>query len=610
MLSSQRIDCIAVDEAHCISEWGHDFRPEYRQIVNVRKRFPDAACVALTATATPRVRDDIVRNLNFSGGEQFIGSFDRENLFIQVAPKENPLAQTLQFLEKYRGQSGIIYCFSRQQVDDLSDILRERGCSVRPYHAGLPENVRNENQELFIRDDVQIIVATIAFGMGINKPNVRFVIHYDLPKNIESYYQEIGRAGRDGLRSHCLLLFSYSDIQKIKYFFKEKNDNDRRMANHHLDELIKFAESEDCRRVILLNYFGERHKIENCGMCDNCLNEKKEKIDITIAARKFLSCVMRTEEMFGAGHIIDVLRGSESVKVLKFNHQNLSTYGIGKQFSRKQWIHLSRQLIQSGLMSQDAEFGGLSVTGKGRSVLKGEETVLGHMEPDGGADIIEEGISADSGIICDQHLFNALKKKRKILADEASIPPYIIFPDKTLVEMAVYFPQSPESLLSMHGVGEAKLAKYGKVFLDTIIEYCREHQIAEKEKFTARQVKNSTGKNHKKRHEIIGELYNDGNSIPDIMEEFGIKESTVIDNLYKFVQDGNPLNSGRVMNLSKLPESRRESILNAFSGLGAEFLRPVFENFNGEIDYNELKVLRLYYLFKNNPAVINKNEEL
>ncbi len=609
MLSSQRIDCIAVDEAHCISEWGHDFRPEYRQIVNVRKRFPDAACAALTATATPRVREDIVKNLNFSAGEEFIGSFDRRNLFIQITPKEKPLSQTLQFLERHREQSGIIYCYSRQQVDDLSEILRERGYSARPYHAGLPESVRSENQELFIRDDIQIIVATIAFGMGINKPNVRFVIHYDLPKNIESYYQEIGRAGRDGLNAHCLLLFSYGDILKIKYFFKEKNDNDRRAANIHLDALVKFAESAECRRSVLLGYFGENHKFGNCGMCDNCLNERKAKVDITIPAQKFLSCVMRAGEMFGAGHIIDVLRGSEAKKILKFNHQNLSTYGIGKELSERQWLHLSRQFVQSGLLVQDAEFGSLKITEKGRDVLKGKEPVSGFMDAGASAETAANDKNIDTGTAYNQDLFDALKKKRKTLADEANIPPYIIFPDKTLIEMAAYYPQTAESLLSLHGVGEAKLAKYGQEFLDIIIEYCGKHQIDERKKLSAPKVKNNTGLHHKKRHEIIGEQYNSGTSIRDIMNEFSIKESTVIDNLYKFFRDGNKLMSGSVMDLSKVPENRKDAVLNTFAGSGTDFLRPVFEAFNGEINYDELKVLRLYYLFKNDPVVMNINNE-
>ncbi|MDY6969699.1 MAG: ATP-dependent DNA helicase RecQ, partial [Spirochaetota bacterium] len=284
MLSSVRVDCLAIDEAHCISEWGHDFRPEYRQLALVRLHFTKAVCIALTATATERVRDDIIKSLDFDASSEFIGSFNRGNLFLRIVPKENPLNQTIRFLERFENQSGIIYCFSRRQVDELYQILVEREYSVRPYHAGMPEADRNINQELFIKDDVQIIVATIAFGMGINKPNVRFVIHYDLPKNIESYYQEIGRAGRDGQRSHCLLLFSYGDIQKIKYFINEKDPKEKRIANIHLNALIKYTETEECRRSVLLNYFGEEFFAENCGMCDNCLSEKMEKVDITIPA--------------------------------------------------------------------------------------------------------------------------------------------------------------------------------------------------------------------------------------------------------------------------------------------------------------------------------------
>jgi len=380
MLSSLQVDCLAIDEAHCISEWGHDFRPEYRQLVRVRSRFPFATCVALTATATPRVQEDIKNNLKFDASNEFIASFNRENLFIQVTPKNNPTSQTIEFLRNYPDQSGIIYCFSRRQVDDLYETLKSRGYSVRPYHAGLSDTERTQNQELFIRDDVQIIVATIAFGMGINKPNVRFVIHFDLPKNIETYYQEIGRAGRDGLRAHCLLLFSYADIQKIKYFINQKDDHEQQVANIHLNSMLQFAETNGCRRIPLLTYFGEDYSTEKCDMCDNCLAGEKKRVDITIPAQKFLSCVKRADEIFGANHIIDVLRGSQSKKVLKFGHTTLSTYGIGKEYSRKQWFHLARQFIQKGLIVQDTKYGSLKLTEKAYDVLKGRELVFGILE--------------------------------------------------------------------------------------------------------------------------------------------------------------------------------------------------------------------------------------
>ncbi|MBW2193302.1 MAG: ATP-dependent DNA helicase RecQ, partial [Deltaproteobacteria bacterium] len=312
LLSAIDVACLAIDEAHCISEWGHDFRPEYRRLIDVKTRFCDAVCMALTATATERVREDIRRSLGFSASNEFVASFNRENLFIRVVEKERPLIQTVQHLNKFPDQSGIIYCLTRQQVDDLYAALKAEGFSVLPYHAGLNEMQRKRNQERFIRDDVLIMVATIAFGMGINKPNVRFVIHYDLPKNIESYYQEIGRAGRDGLRSECLLLFGYGDIHKIKHFINQKNEKEKRVSGIHLNALLRFAESIDCRRIPLLTYFGEDPPKEKCNMCDNCLAGDTELADLTIEAQKFLSCVKRTRERFGMGHIIDVLRGSQA----------------------------------------------------------------------------------------------------------------------------------------------------------------------------------------------------------------------------------------------------------------------------------------------------------
>ena len=475
MLSSLQVDCLAIDEAHCISEWGHDFRPEYRQLVGVRSRFPLATCVALTATATPRVQEDIKNNLKFDASNEFIASFNRENLFIQVTPKNNPTSQTIEFLRNYPDQSGIIYCFSRRQVDDLYETLKSRGYSVRPYHAGLSNTKRTQNQELFIRDDVQIIVATIAFGMGINKPNVRFVIHFDLPKNIETYYQEIGRAGRDGLRAHCLLLFSYADIQKIKYFINQKDDHEQQVANIHLNSMLQFAETNGCRRIPLLTYFGEDYSTEKCDMCDNCLAGEKKLVDITIPAQKFLSCVKRADEIFGANHIIDVLRGSQSKKVLKFGHTTLSTYGIGKEYSRKQWFHLARQFIQKGLIVQDTKYGSLKLTEKAYDVLKGRELVFGILEEEHFPDRKEKKKKYEYEH--DHVLFEKLRKRRKELADKAGIPPYVIFPDKTLIEMAAFFPRSGESLLHIHGVGSVKYNKYGTIFMNIIDEYCQEHNI-------------------------------------------------------------------------------------------------------------------------------------
>ncbi len=483
LLNSRQVDCIAIDEAHCISEWGHDFRPEYRQILEVRKQFPLAVCIALTATATPRVQKDIQQCLNFEKTSAFVASFNRENLFLQIVPKSDPVRQTMNFIHKFPNQPGIVYCLARRQVDDLTAALIKFGLSAKPYHAGLTDDERRQNQEAFIRDDVQIMVATIAFGMGINKPNIRFVLHYDLPQNIESYYQQIGRAGRDGLRAHCLLLFGYGDIHKIKYFINQKTDPEKRVATHHLKALINMAEADECRRISLLTYFGERYTQSRCGMCDNCTSGDPILSDLTIPAQKFMSCVKRSGEIFGADHLIDILRGAETKKIFKFDHQALSTYGIGKDWSKKQWFSLCRQLIQKKLLNEDTEHGSLKLTPEAWNVLRGKTLFLGKM-PEEVTTVVSEKSEKPNEPSHNAALFDLLKKKRKELADAVRMPPYIIFSDKTLIEIATFFPQSSEALQQIHGMGIIKFGKYGQIFLDIICAYCQEQKISEHPRFT------------------------------------------------------------------------------------------------------------------------------
>jgi ATP-dependent DNA helicase RecQ len=595
LLASVPFDCLAIDEAHCISEWGHDFRPEYRQLVAVRARFSSVVCLALTATATPRVREDIKASLHFNDSNEFVASFDRENLMIEVSPKEKPFEQALDFLRRYPDQSGIIYCFSRKQVDDLSSALAARGYSVRPYHAGLEDDERRRNQELFIRDDVQIIVATIAFGMGINKPNVRFILHYDMPKSIEGYYQEIGRAGRDGLPAHCLLLYSYGDVQKLKYFIDQKEGQERQVAYEHLNKLIRYAESDVCRRGPLLGYFGEEYTTENCGMCDNCRSGVKAQVDITIPAQKFLSCVKRTGERFGMVHVTDVLLGSENQKVLKFGHQNLSTYGIGKDLTRDQWMIVARQLLQKDLLAQD-EFGCLRITQKAYDALKNREPIFGLLEKPQPAGTAEK-------LSHDRDLFEILRGKRKELADKAGVPPYVIFSDRTLVEMATYYPQSLDSLLKMNGVGSVKLERYGKIFLDLILAYCAHRGIIEKSKDEKGNGRSATQEAEvrlpggTKRHIVVGEAYNAGKSLHVLMEEYRVQAGTILEHLAKYAMEGNALRrADDVRALSRLSEMAQETVLSAFAAEGVNYLRPVYDRLNGAITYEELKILRIYYL--------------
>ena len=373
LLEQSRLKCLAVDEAHCISEWGHDFRPEYRQLQAVRRRFPQAVCLALTATATTRVREDIRRLLSIGADGEFVASFNRHNLFLAVEPRHDGLAQMLAFLEKHRGQAGIIYCGTRRQVDEADRGLERNGWPALPYHAGLDDEVRRQNQERFIRDEVPLMVATIAFGMGINKANVRFVVHYHLPKDLESYYQEIGRAGRDGLPADCLLLYSRGDAMVQRHFIDEGAESERPGRVARLNALVRYAEARDCRRVPLLAYFGET-LAPPCGHCDNCVPvaEGGEATDVTEAARKFLSCVQRTGQIFGAAHIIAVLRGSRSKKVLASRHDTLATFGSGKEYSAEAWQELAQQFTRQGLLDADVEYGSLRLTPKGWQVLKGE----------------------------------------------------------------------------------------------------------------------------------------------------------------------------------------------------------------------------------------------
>jgi len=592
LLSEMKIDCLTIDEAHCISEWGHDFRPEYRKIAGLRTDFPNTVCLALTATATPRVQEDIKKNLKLDESETFIASFNRENLFLEISEKLDPFQQTISFLEKHKDQSGIIYCFSRRQVDELTEDLNANGYSVKPYHAGLSELERSENQESFIRDDTNIMVATIAFGMGINKPDVRFVIHYDLPQNIESYYQQIGRAGRDGLRADCLLLFSYSDIGKINYIISQKSPGEQKIARTHLDALIHFVEAEQCRRIPLMKYFGETYPDKSCDMCDNCVYVSSDKKDLTVPAQKYLSCVIRTGEIFGIGHINAVLRGSKKKQVLEHKHDKLSTYGIGREFSGKQWSRLARQLIREGYLSKDPQFGGLKIETPAKEILKGQKKVFGTVGQGRKkkSDKTYSGQVGKGSVEYDNTLFKLLKKQRKLLADEEQRPPYAIFSDATLMEMAYYYPQSFDSLLNIYGIGRAKRNKYGEPFLEIITDYCKANDLQERPKKTYRRHSQS----YRRRHHQVGDLFNEGKSIQQLTEQFSVQPGTIIQHLEKYHLEGNPLRTDGIVKALSLSPKQQERVLQVFEKEGDELLRPVYDALNEEISYDELRLLRLY----------------
>jgi ATP-dependent DNA helicase RecQ len=595
LLEQSRLTCLAVDEAHCISEWGHDFRPEYRQLQEVRRRFPQAVCLALTATATPRVREDIRRLLGIAASGELVASFNRPNLFLAVEPRHDGLAQALAFLERHRGESGIIYCGTRQQVDELSGALNANGWAALPYHAGLDDAARRQNQERFSHDDAALMVATVAFGMGINKSNVRFVVHYNLPKDLESYYQEIGRGGRDGRPAECLLLYSRGDAMTIRHFIEQGAESERPGREARLNALMRYAGARECRRIPLLAYFGET-LAQPCGHCDNCVQVPAdgETVDATTAAQKFLSCVKRTGEIFGPAHVIAVLRGSRSENVVSRGHDRLSTYGIGLEHSTEEWRELAREFLRQGLLAQDLEFGGLRLTAKGWKVLKGAKVEVPVQRP-------RAAICREAGAMGhDPALLQRLRELRKELATRAGLPAYVIFSDVTLLEMAVLVPQDEAQFLAINGVGEAKLANYGARFLEVIRSYCAQRGIEPTPAAHPAQANTIIRPATRRRFQEVTELFATGQTIDELAARYGVQRETVITNLRRFHEAGGRLDAERLLASSRLADADRARVFEAFDRLGLERLAPVYEALGGAIGYDELHLLRLYVLCRGN----------
>ena len=515
--ASAPVSCITIDEAHCISEWGHDFRPDYLAISNIRAQFRNAVFLALTATATAQVQEDITANLRMKTPDVFVAGFNRANIFLEVRPKRNALREVIACLEQHSGESGIIYCFSRKQVDKLTEQLTDSGYSALNYHAGLSDEERRNHQQQFIRDKVRIMVATVAFGMGIDKPNVHFVIHYDLPKSLEEYYQEIGRAGRDGLASHALLLYSAGDAHKIRSFFSEAADSAN--SERLLQAMLRFASARTCRRHFLLSYFGEQfvpaatnEKPENadaedvesediggesesaCGQrcsfpcCDVCSAPPPPLTDITIPAQKFMSCIYRTQSRFGLSYIVDVLLGSKQKRIIENGHDKVSTWGIGRELSKEDWFALSDALIYAGLVEKTGDYNVLIITENGKRTLASREKIelpieligqsgLNQAESKkGGIDSKKTGavhkkgeykrgeflrhLSAD-----DAGLYEAIKDWRRHAAEEENVPPYVIFGDRTIEDFILKKPRTVRELLNVFGIGEIKAEKFGAALL-------------------------------------------------------------------------------------------------------------------------------------------------
>ena len=593
-LHSLNLSLIAIDEAHCISEWGHEFRPDYRNLRQLRQDFPSVPVIALTATATERVREDIIGQLGLQKGRVFLSSFNRANLSYSVQPKASSWGHLTSLLDQRRSQSVIIYCFSRQETEDLARDLNVRGLSARPYHAGLDPEVRRRTQEDFIRDRVPIIVATIAFGMGIDKPDIRLVVHYSLPRSLEGYYQETGRAGRDGLPSECVLFYSYADKAKQDYFINQIEDAvEQRNARQKLAKMVEFAQVPSCRRRFILEYFGERWPEENCGACDVCL-ESRDEFDATEIVQKILSAVVRTGERFGASHIIQVLSGSREKRILELGHDRLSVYGISKDFGRPELREIIGHLQARGLLVRnEGEYPTLAVTAGGRQFLQGRQVVSLPLPRTADAGYAQGNGPNLAGsratpMEYDRALFEELRALRRRLADVRDVPAFVIFGDVSLRHMSESFPRSMEEFSRIHGVGEVKLDQYGPEFLEVIRGYSESNGLLDRTGVSVKrqQPESRRGATYNETKSLLEQRL----SVSQIAQQRGLAEITIIGHLERMAGEGLILDLEHL-----LPSAEKlDNIGAAFDICGSDFLRPVREFLGAQCTYDELRLARIY----------------
>jgi ATP-dependent DNA helicase RecQ len=594
-LQRWQVNLLAIDEAHCISEWGHDFRPEYRRLVELRERFPSLPIMALTATATGRVRDDISNLLKLQNPACYVASFNRPNLTYRVQAKGNPAEQVLAFLQAQPQESGIVYCQSRKTTELLAERLQAHGIKAQPYHAGLTTEERTHHQELFLRDEVQVICATIAFGMGINKPNVRFVIHYDLPKNLESYYQETGRAGRDGLPSECVLLFSAGDTVKQQRFINEKPGiNEQEIAYKQLQQMVQYAECPTCRRVELLTYFGEEYTSTNCEGCDNCLSPR-DTFDGTEIAETLLSCIETIYDTsgfrVGLNHVIAVLTGANTEKIRRWRHNQLPMYGQGKTHSRPTWAAMARELIRLGYLRQATEaFSVLEITEQGQAFTQERHTIM-LTKP------INEPLRKTQpaeGLAHDESLFDRLRQLRKTLADERDVPAYVIFSDVALRQMAQNYPTNEQEFLRISGVGSRKLEEFGAAFLGGIAEYLERNPRQDFSKTSAAPSPRTPALGKlKPLSGTIQEtlrLFQRGFSVEHIAKQRGLATSTIYGHLEQATQAGEPMDLNQLMTAEQ-----QAQIASAFAQTGLGNLTGAKELLGDLYDYGQLRLFRVVH---------------
>jgi ATP-dependent DNA helicase RecQ len=594
-LKKVNVTFVAIDEAHCISEWGHDFRPEYRRIKTMIQNLGDMPVIALTATATPKVQIDIQKNLQMEEADVFISSFNRKNLYYEVRPKKETKKQLIKFLKDHKGKSGIIYCLSRKKVEEIAELLTVNGFKARPYHAGLDPDVRIRNQDDFLNEEVDIICATIAFGMGIDKPDVRFVVHYDVPKSLEGYYQETGRSGRDGLEGICLMFYSHNDLNKLEKFNKDKSVQERENARVLLQEMEYYAESPVCRRRQLLHYFGEEYKEPNCGMCDNCVHPR-ERFDGTDAVTTVLQAAKQTQERFGLSHLVHVVRGVEDEYVKSYGHFDLSVYGKGADEDSDFWKSIVRQTLIYQFLEKDIDnIGILKITAKGNEYLKNPYSIELARDHDFTTDIEDEETSSEKAPVntkaYDEKLFEILKTLRRKIAKEKDLPPYVIFQDPSLEEMATTYPTNKEELAQVNGVGMGKVNKFGKEFLEVIQQYVDENDIE-----TATDVVVKSSVNKSKIKIFIIQQVDKKTDLEEIAESKSITFDEMLTEIENICYSGTKLNLDYYID-QVLDDHKQEEILDYFLNSETDSLAEAMSDERvSEFTEEEVRLMRIKFL--------------
>jgi ATP-dependent DNA helicase RecQ len=591
-LLKSKISFIAIDEAHCISEWGHDFRPEYRRIRSIIEALGNnLPIIALTATATPKVQIDIQKNLQMEEASLFKSSFNRKNLYYEVRPKVHTKKQLIKFIHSHKGKSGIVYCLSRKKVEEIAELLKVNDIKALPYHAGLDPHIRVANQDAFLNEDADVIVATIAFGMGIDKPDVRFVIHYDAPKSLEGYYQETGRGGRDGLEGNCLMFYSYNDILKLEKFNKDKSVTERDNARHLLQEMSAYAESSVCRRKQLLHYFGE-HVEKDCGFCDNCL-KPREKFEGEKEVLLALKTVVLTEERFGINHLSSVVTGNENEYTRSYNHDKLEVYGAGKDAKPEFWNSVFRQILLAEYLEKDIDsYGVLKITKKGLDFIANPEPITLSKDHDfseeANSDEVEKEVVSIKSY--DPALFDQLRALRKKLAKEKNLPPYVIFQDPSLEEMATVYPTNKDELSHINGVGAGKVTKFGKPFLDLITKYVEENEIV-----TASDVIVKSSVNKSKIKIFIIQQIDRKIELEEVAQSKNISISEVIQEIEHICYSGTKLNLDYYIDQIIDPQ-RQEEIFDYFMNAENDSIKVALDELGTDFSEEELRLMRVKFL--------------